>query len=281
MAASLYIVLKVYPGYGSDPNQPDSWHQYAPAVGYDAQAPYSVAVSPGFWLKGQPVRLVRDAVRFESDVKRMVATNANWQLVTTWSEWGEGTIVEPRPEFGYTYVDILCRNLPGYGSLLGQLDDPDADRPTDVDADQHRDSVSPTPTAIPAAGTYTFAPQADAYVRADQPSASFGTSTVLGTDNDPQKHVLLRFSVSGVGSATSAKLRLYCVDSASVGGIFRRVADNSWSETAVTWSTAPAADSTDLATLGSVAAGILVRGRPLVADQGRRHLQPEDHLDLD
>ena len=110
---NVYIALRVYSGYRTDPNQPDSWHQYGPASAYDSQVPYSVSISPGFWKKGETPRLGRDPSRFESDVQRMAASGAFWQLITTWNEWGEGTSVEPAAQFGRTYVDILCRNIPG------------------------------------------------------------------------------------------------------------------------------------------------------------------------
>ena len=55
-----YIVLKVFQGYTQCASQPDSWHQYAPATAADQQGKYSYSISPGFWLKGTPVRLARD-----------------------------------------------------------------------------------------------------------------------------------------------------------------------------------------------------------------------------
>src|SRR6476646_744769 len=36
-----YIVLKVFSGYRTCPAQPDSWHQYSPAVATDSQPGYS------------------------------------------------------------------------------------------------------------------------------------------------------------------------------------------------------------------------------------------------
>lgn len=125
---SFYIVLKVYPGYAADPNQPNSWHQYAPAVREDSQGTYSYSVSPGFWLDGDAVRLPRNLPAFQSAVSRMVASNATWKLVETWNEWGEGTSVEPGQQvilgtgrdivdpngspFENVYVDTLARLLP-------------------------------------------------------------------------------------------------------------------------------------------------------------------------
>ncbi len=103
--------------------------------------------------------------------------------------------------------------------------------------------------------TLTFGPAADATIRADKPDATGGSGTKLSVDNSPVKNTLMRFSVTGVGSdvVQGAKLRLYDENASNVGGVFARVADNSWSETAVTWNTAPMADPITLATLGRVA----------------------------
>lgn len=104
----VYIVLKVFPGYRTAPDQPDSWHQYAPANRYDSQLPFAVTVSPGFWhAKDAAPRLERDPTVFRSELERMTKSGAFWQLVTSWNEWGEGTSIEPADEFGTTYLDIL------------------------------------------------------------------------------------------------------------------------------------------------------------------------------
>jgi hypothetical protein len=110
-----YIVLKVFSGYLNCASKPDSWHQYSPAVATDQQSGYSFAISPGFWLKGQTVRLARDLNRWTSNVKAMVASGEKWQLVTTFNEWGEGTIVESAAQWasasGYgQYLDALHNN---------------------------------------------------------------------------------------------------------------------------------------------------------------------------
>jgi hypothetical protein len=107
-----YIVLKVFPGYAKCTSQPDSWHQYSPAVAADQQGSYSYSISPGFWLKGNPERLARDLNRWAQNVRDMAASGANWQLVTTFSEWGEGTVVEP---------GTLWESASGYGQYLDLL----------------------------------------------------------------------------------------------------------------------------------------------------------------
>ena len=110
-----YVVLKVFAGYASCTSQPDSWHQYSPAVAADHQGSLSYSISPGFWLKGQTERLARDLTRWSQNVRDMVASGANWQLITTFSEWGEGTVVEPATQWSSAsgfgqYLDILHTN---------------------------------------------------------------------------------------------------------------------------------------------------------------------------
>src|SRR5438128_4714068 len=118
-AGRFYVVLKVFPGYRTCVNQPSSWHQYNPAVASDSQAGYSYAISPGFYKWGEAApRLARDPARWTANVQAMKASNAPWQLVTTFNEWGEGTAVESAQEWASpsgrgTYLDTLHRYLVG------------------------------------------------------------------------------------------------------------------------------------------------------------------------
>ncbi len=110
-----FIVLKVFSGYLNCASQPDGWHQYSPAVAEDHQGSFSFSISPGFWLVGNAVRLSRDLTRWTQNVKDMIASGSRWQLVTTFSEWGEGTAVEPATEWASTsgygqYLDVLHYN---------------------------------------------------------------------------------------------------------------------------------------------------------------------------
>lgn len=134
---AFYIVLKVFPGYATDPCQPDEWHQYAPASRQDSQGSHSFSISPGFWRSGDPVRLGRDLASFQSAANAMVASSAKWRLITTWNEWGEGTAVEPGTEviqtngtaitqanpsgtqFGNAYIDALKNALPPLEAGVG------------------------------------------------------------------------------------------------------------------------------------------------------------------
>jgi hypothetical protein len=107
-----YIVLKVFPGFASCANQPEDWHQYCPAVPTDSQGSISYVISPGFWLKGNAERLARDINRWNQNVRDMVASGARWQLIATFSEWGEGTAVEPAAQWA---------SASGYGQYLDAL----------------------------------------------------------------------------------------------------------------------------------------------------------------
>jgi hypothetical protein len=110
-----YIVLKVFLGYRSCASQPDGWHQYAPAVADDNQAPFSFTISPGFWKVGESQRLARDITRWRQNIYDMIMSNAFFQLITTFNEWGEGTAVENASEWSTAsghgeYLDALHLN---------------------------------------------------------------------------------------------------------------------------------------------------------------------------
>jgi hypothetical protein len=107
-AGRFHLVLKVFSGYRTCSPQPDGWHQYGPAVATDHQVGYSYTISPGFWRPDEAApRLARDPARWAANVASMVASGEPWQLVTSFSEWGEGTTIEPANEYGTTYLDIL------------------------------------------------------------------------------------------------------------------------------------------------------------------------------
>jgi chitodextrinase len=113
----------------------------------------------------------------------------------------------------------------------------------------------PPPPPPPGPRTLTFTPSADATIASGTPSGNFGTTTTLEADNSPVKGFLIRFDVSGVGPATvtHARLRLHVTNASDRGGDFHATT-NGWTETAVTWATAPAAGAL-VASLGTVAAG--------------------------
>jgi hypothetical protein len=111
-----YVVQKRFPGWEGCKGTADSWHEYSPNL-YKAEVKgYSFAVSPGFWQYNQGPRLARDPGQFDAAVAAMRASAAQWKLVTTYNEWGEGTAVESAAEWaspsGYgVYLDILHKHF--------------------------------------------------------------------------------------------------------------------------------------------------------------------------
>jgi len=97
-----YVNLKVFSGFRTCPVQPSSWHQYGPANpdGQSVHLPWSFNISPGFWKYTESTpRLVRDPARWALNISNMLASGAQWKLVTSWGELGEGTSVEPLVQF--------------------------------------------------------------------------------------------------------------------------------------------------------------------------------------
>jgi hypothetical protein len=114
-----HVVLKLFHGFKSCASQPDGWHQYS-ASPETSHGSDSFTVSPGFWKwdEASP-RGARDVARFRQNVSHMAASGANYQLVISFNEWGEGTAVESAQEWaspsGYgAYLDAL-HDVPGPG----------------------------------------------------------------------------------------------------------------------------------------------------------------------
>ncbi|MFP3463819.1 alkaline phosphatase family protein [Arthrobacter globiformis] len=102
------------------------------------------------------------------------------------------------------------------------------------------------------AATVTIGPSADAVVKKDTPNTNYGTAIGLKADNSPVEMSFLKFTVAGtVSTVTGAKLRLFISDPSNLGGQFRRVQNTTWAENTITWSNAPAADSTVIASVGT------------------------------
>lgn len=129
LGSPFFIVLKVFGGYAGCADQPDNWHQYGPASAQDVQAGHSIAISPGYWKKGcQPINggsctqggtqpyLARDLTRWQQNVTNLKNSTLPIQLVTTFNEWGEGSIIESANEWSSasghgSYIDILHNTL--------------------------------------------------------------------------------------------------------------------------------------------------------------------------
>jgi len=109
-------------------------------------------------------------------------------------------------------------------------------------------AVPPTPTNTPTAtatsgpggSTFTFTTVDDALVLSNRSTSNYGMATILGTDDTPDILSFLKFNVAGLdGSVASATLRVF-VTSGSATFDAAQVADNSWVESTITYSNAPA-----------------------------------------
>lgn len=110
-----YVVTKLFSNYNDCPVQPDGWHQYGPAKAIQHHETYSFVISPGFWKADEKTARFPRLSKSEwcDNVQLMVDSNEPWQLITTFNEAGEGTIIEPSKEnwpsksgYGY-YLDCL------------------------------------------------------------------------------------------------------------------------------------------------------------------------------
>ena len=97
----------------------------------------------------------------------------------------------------------------------------------------------------PPATTLTFGASADAYVSQTSPTKNYGTGSTVriraGTSASPGTYVTyFRFVVAGLAgrSVSAAKVRLFTTDGGPDGGHLVAAGD-SWTETGVTWATAP------------------------------------------
>jgi PKD repeat protein len=123
----------------------------------------------------------------------------------------------------------------------------------------------------------TFKAVADAYVKSNSPGTKYGTASTLRVRRDPTAsgttyRSFLRFTVAGInGEVTGVKLRLKVTDASKKDGgdVFLLPASaNGWSETAITWKTAPALPAARIAAAGPVPTGTIEidLGRAITAD---------------
>lgn len=157
-AGKWYVDLKVFSGYTKCVDQPDSWHQYGPASPTQSHLPYSFEVSPGFnkYTESSP-RLARDVSRFEQNLTSQVLSSAQWQLITSWNEWGEGTAVEPALEW---------ESASGFGAYL------DAMRAVYVDGQRFTTTPSSSPPTTTTAPSTSAPKTTSAAPSSSAPSSS-------------------------------------------------------------------------------------------------------------
>jgi hypothetical protein len=95
------------------------------------------------------------------------------------------------------------------------------------------------------AATTTLPAAADAWVDSSSPSTNHGSSTLLNTaTGGPYRNIYLRFDVSGLTQpVTKATLKLVTQTTTAKGVSLGPVADNTWGESTINWTNAPAIGS--------------------------------------
>jgi hypothetical protein len=109
------VVLKLFQGFRECSLQPDSWHHCGPSDAVNHVSP-TFAISPGFWRAdiAQPLLpRVSAASEWRTNVHAMVGSGEPWQLITTFNEAGEGTMIEASrhwdsdTRYGFYLLDAL------------------------------------------------------------------------------------------------------------------------------------------------------------------------------
>lgn len=105
--------------------------------------------------------------------------------------------------------------------------------------------------------TLTFSPTDDTYVSSAATGTSFGGATsLLLRSGSPSYAGLLSFVVdTHACTVSSARLTLLAADGSNKGGDVYRASGTGWSESTVTWGSAPSVTGGKLATIGKVVAG--------------------------
>jgi parallel beta-helix repeat protein len=98
--------------------------------------------------------------------------------------------------------------------------------------------------------------EADSWVKSTSPTSNYGTNNQLRADGLPELNAYLRFNAQGLTDVvTTATLRLFASSNHSVGFDVRGVADNSWTESGITFENAPAFSPTVAVSTGPLTGG--------------------------
>jgi hypothetical protein len=96
-------------------------------------------------------------------------------------------------------------------------------------------------TTLDLPSSLTFSPTADAYINESTPDTNYGSSPFLRVDAVPVLNSYLKFTVAGLFDRTITRVRLLVYANSSSSQVLHAlaVADNSWTESTLTYNNAP------------------------------------------
>jgi hypothetical protein len=101
-----YIAMQTVNDPSGATPQPDAWFTFT--ADRTSVVGNSYTICPGFWrIDEANARTSRDLATWQANIASMVASGADWQLIITFNEWGEGSQVEPETAHGTDYLDAL------------------------------------------------------------------------------------------------------------------------------------------------------------------------------
>jgi len=232
----------------------------------------------GFWVDADPIK--QSFVKFDvsgianrtiSDVRlRLFQTDSStsggrvWSMTnTSWTEsitWNDRPPIDGAQLGSYGAVsnqtwyeaDLGPTAVTSEGLVSFAIDSADVDGArwaSRENASQPQLLVDLAPVSV---DSFAFTPIADTYVDASMPTTSFGTTTSMWVDSNPQKISLLKFKLGTFQGRTviGAHLRLYQIDSSAEGGQVWQTT-NTWNE-GTTWNTKPPLSGSSLGSFGPV-----------------------------
>jgi hypothetical protein len=170
-AGNWYLDMKVFSGYTKCADQPDAWHQYGPASAIQNHLPYSSVISPGFYKYSESSpHLIRDLTRFKQNLTSQITSGAQWALITSFNEWGEGSAVEPATQW---------QSASGFGDYLDAMKAVyvDGQRFTTTSSSSATTTKPSTSSAVPT----TSAPSSSSVVQSSTPVSTSVQPSVTPT----------------------------------------------------------------------------------------------------
>ncbi len=161
----------------------------------------------------------------------------SWQPVTDvdgYTLYRDGVPVATLPASSTSYKDATVSPSTTYSYTIDSFD---------VSGNTHSAQSSPVSVTTPAMpSSLTFSVSEDSYVNSTYPGTNYGSATAIRADASPIMNGYVKFTVQGLAGnpVVHAYLLIYANTSSNIGFNVQAVADNTWSESTITYNNAPA-----------------------------------------